>query len=203
MHPNVGAVVVHEDRDIAHDANRALGAVPPQGLPLLVEGELQGAADLQIGRQFLARVLHAPQVRGAPILPAIRSNWPAFVGHARHRTKRNHRATRHSPSRTAQSAAARLRSGRYKAAPGLEQQRHFRGENLIVLNRTPQSEESEGRAWSRSIQPWSTSRSRLISNGLPANAEVEEYGELPYPSGPSGSTCQSPCRADARESMNW
>ena len=36
----------------------------------------------------------------------------------------------------------------------------------------------------------SSSPSRLISSGLPANAENNWYGDSPYPTGPSGSTCQ-------------
>src|SRR5215472_9543656 len=53
-----------------------------------------------------------------------------------------------------------------------------------------------------SSQLSSTKRSRLISWGFPANAEVDEYGEFPFAGGFSGSTCQSPCFALARKSMN-
>src|SRR5206468_3645732 len=42
--PYVGAVVVHEDRDIADNTNCTIGAVTPQGPPLFVESELQRAA---------------------------------------------------------------------------------------------------------------------------------------------------------------
>src|SRR5437868_4126027 len=54
----------------------------------------------------------------------------------------------------------------------------------------------------RSIQPRSASRSSEINKVFPANAEVEEYGELPIPSGLSGSTCHTPWRAAARKSTN-
>src|SRR5579862_1559456 len=50
--------------------------------------------------------------------------------------------------------------------------------------------------------PLSASLSKLISNGFPAKAEVEEYGEFPLAGGFRGSTCHNPCRADARKSRN-
>src|SRR6266550_1435106 len=52
MGPDIGAVVVHEDRDVAHDAHRAKSAMVPQCAPLLSEGELQSAAP----DQFLAHL---------------------------------------------------------------------------------------------------------------------------------------------------
>ena len=48
MHPDVGAVVINEDRDVAHDADRTLGAIVAQGTPLLRESELQDTAHHQI-----------------------------------------------------------------------------------------------------------------------------------------------------------
>src|SRR5205085_3635719 len=55
---------------------------------------------------------------------------------------------------------------------------------------------------SAASQPSKTRRSSEIRIGLPANAERQEYGELPYPVGPSGNTCQSRCPAATRKSMN-
>ena len=101
VRPDVGAVVVHEDSDIAHDANGAFCAVAPQGLPLFVEGELQCAADLQIDRQLLAclvqRTGFAARQALRPFIPAS----PACAARAAHRTERNRPATRHSPRRSA------------------------------------------------------------------------------------------------------
>src|SRR5580704_848489 len=57
VHPDVGAVVIYEDGNVAHDANRAFRAIPPQRLPLFVKGKLQRAADLQVVRQLLPRLL--------------------------------------------------------------------------------------------------------------------------------------------------
>src|SRR6185437_10636678 len=52
------------------------------------------------------------------------------------------------------------------------------------------------------IQPSWPSRSRLINNGLPANADRAEYGDPPYPVGLRGKTCHSRCLAAARKSTN-
>ena len=50
--PDVGAIEVHEDGDIADHAYRALFAVVAERPPLLVEGELYSAADGEIVREF-------------------------------------------------------------------------------------------------------------------------------------------------------
>src|SRR5579862_7112297 len=57
VRPDIGAVVIDEDGDIAHDTNGALGTIAAQSLPLLTKGKLQGAANLQIVRQVLAGAL--------------------------------------------------------------------------------------------------------------------------------------------------
>ncbi len=41
--------------------------------------------------------------------------------------------------------------------------------------------------------PSRTSESKLMSSGFPAKLERDWYGELPYPVGPTGSTCHSLC----------
>src|SRR5215469_3265263 len=58
MRPDVGAVMIHENGDIADHADGAIGAIFPERSPLLVEGELQGAADAYIDGQFLPRFRH-------------------------------------------------------------------------------------------------------------------------------------------------
>src|SRR5258708_36434573 len=47
--PDVGAVEVYEDRDVAHDANRMLGTMGSKRLPLFEEKELHGTADIEVG----------------------------------------------------------------------------------------------------------------------------------------------------------
>ncbi len=46
MGPDIRAVVADKDGDIANDADAALGTVTPQRLPLLEEGKLQEALDV-------------------------------------------------------------------------------------------------------------------------------------------------------------
>src|SRR5260370_14014321 len=55
MGPTVGTVVVHEDRDIADDADGPLGAVTAQRPPLLIKSELQCASNPKVVRQFCTR----------------------------------------------------------------------------------------------------------------------------------------------------
>ena len=46
--PDVGAVKIHKDRDVAHDANRMLSAIGSKRLPLFEEKKLHYAADFEI-----------------------------------------------------------------------------------------------------------------------------------------------------------
>src|SRR5580704_3517585 len=57
VHPDVGAIVIYEDGDVAYHADLALRTITSQCLPLFVESELQGAANLQVRCQFLAYLL--------------------------------------------------------------------------------------------------------------------------------------------------
>src|SRR5208337_2884543 len=57
MGPDIGAVEIHKDGDVAHDANGMLRAVGTKRLPLLEEKELHGAADLEIVEHFRVRLL--------------------------------------------------------------------------------------------------------------------------------------------------
>ena len=50
-------------------------------------------------------------------------------------------------------------------------------------------------------QPPSRSGSAATSSGEPANADTLAYGELPGPTGVSGSVCHRLCRPDASQSM--
>src|SRR6266700_3264246 len=72
MGPNVGAVVVHKNGDVANNPNRFLDAVATHRTPLLPEKELHSAADGQFCLELLARgvdglrlasrQVHGPQV---------------------------------------------------------------------------------------------------------------------------------------------
>src|ERR1700757_183388 len=75
MRPDVGAVVIHEDGDIAHDADGPLGAVAPQCAPLLVKGELEGAANLDIVGELFTRFF---QGSGLAVSEIVRPPVPAL-----------------------------------------------------------------------------------------------------------------------------
>src|SRR5260370_718772 len=45
--PDIGAVKIYEDRDVAHDANRMSRAIGSKRLPLFEEKKLHGAADIE------------------------------------------------------------------------------------------------------------------------------------------------------------
>src|SRR6266478_5935237 len=57
MGPDIGAVEIDKNRDVAHDANRTLRAVGAERLPLFEEKELHGAADIEIVEHFSVRLL--------------------------------------------------------------------------------------------------------------------------------------------------
>ena len=75
MRPNVGAVVVHEDGDVAHNPDFALRAVTTQRPPLFVKSELQRTPNLDIGEQFLTRFLHSGRL---PMREIMRPPVPAL-----------------------------------------------------------------------------------------------------------------------------
>ncbi len=135
MHPHVSAVVVHENGDVAHNANRALRAIPPQCLPLFVESKLQGAADLQVDRQILPRLLKCCRFTMRqlcrPFIPARQ-----FVLGAQRieqdKLVQPPGILRAEPLK-ALSRAVGSRSN--KIASRLKQQRHLFRKDMVVLNR--------------------------------------------------------------------
>ena len=72
--PDIGAVVVDEDGDIAHDLDALFGAVGANGAPLLVEEELDGLLDGEFAALFVEDGGHgvavAVGVLGGPLVPA-------------------------------------------------------------------------------------------------------------------------------------
>src|ERR1700729_2403067 len=75
MRPNGGAVVVHEDRDVAHNADLALRAVTTQRPPLFVKSELQRAPNLDIGEQLLTGFFQSGRL---PMRETMRPPVPAL-----------------------------------------------------------------------------------------------------------------------------
>src|SRR6202140_2003128 len=73
--PDIGAVKIHKDRDVAHDANRMLSAIDSKRLPLFEEKKLHGAADIEIFEHFRVRVLNRRRIAMSqfvgPAVPAL------------------------------------------------------------------------------------------------------------------------------------
>src|SRR6202140_2915576 len=73
--PDVGAVKIHKDRDVAHDANRMLSAIGSKRLPLFEEKKLHDAADIEIFEHFRVRVLDRRRIAmsqfAGPVVPAF------------------------------------------------------------------------------------------------------------------------------------
>src|ERR1700674_2104166 len=73
--PDIGAVEIHKDRDVAHDANRTLRAVGAERLPLFEEKKLHDAADIEIVDHFRVRLLDRRRIAmsqlAGPLVPAL------------------------------------------------------------------------------------------------------------------------------------
>ena len=73
--PDIHAVKIHENRDIASHPNAALRAIPPQSTPLLVKSELDRPAHVEIVAQFLAGCIQRsrlpPDDLPRPLVPAL------------------------------------------------------------------------------------------------------------------------------------
>src|SRR5271157_4959769 len=75
MSPDIGAVEIYEDRNVAHDANRMLRAISTKRLPLFEEKELHGAADIEIVEHFRLSLLDRHRIAmtqfAGPAVPAF------------------------------------------------------------------------------------------------------------------------------------
>src|ERR1700687_4447758 len=75
MSPDVGAVEIYENRDVARDANGMLRAIGSKRLPLFEEKELHGAAYIEIVEHFRVSPLDCHRVAmtqfAGPAVPAF------------------------------------------------------------------------------------------------------------------------------------
>src|SRR6266403_1180749 len=73
--PDIGAVEIDKDRDVAHDSNRTLSAIGSERLPLFEEKELHDAADIEIVEHFRVRLLERRRIAmsqlAGPVVPAL------------------------------------------------------------------------------------------------------------------------------------
>src|SRR5882762_9895953 len=73
--PDIGAVEIDKNRDVAHDANRTLRAIGSKRLPLFEEEKLHDAADVEIVEHFRVRLLDRRRIAMSqfpgPAVPAF------------------------------------------------------------------------------------------------------------------------------------
>src|SRR5260370_41938890 len=72
--PDIGAVKIYKDRNVAHDTNRTLRAIGSKRLPLIEEEKLHDAAAIEIVEHFLVRLLDTRRIATTqlpgPVAPA-------------------------------------------------------------------------------------------------------------------------------------
>src|ERR1700722_18071183 len=135
MRPDVGAVVVHEDGNIAGNTDRALRTIKPQGLPLFVKSKLQWGTNFEVGGKFLAYFFKscrfAVRQLARPAIPAFQ-----FVP-LTERVEENKIVEPPGVLGTELiEAFADPPCGRGgEILRSLEQQGHFAGKDLVILDR--------------------------------------------------------------------
>src|ERR1700681_1564669 len=71
--PDIGAVEIYKDRDVAHDADRMLRTIGSERLPLFEEEKLHDAADIEIVEHFRVRLLDRHRITmsefAGPVVP--------------------------------------------------------------------------------------------------------------------------------------
>src|SRR5260370_34496601 len=69
--PDIGAVKIYKDRNVAHDANRTSRAIGSKRLPLFEEERLHDAADIEIFEHFLVRLLDPRRIAMSQFTGAV------------------------------------------------------------------------------------------------------------------------------------
>ena len=176
--PDVGAVVRHENRQVAHDLNRSRAAGVMHTLPLLEEQKL--------------RQLVQPDLPGAARRPLHDRRWiaPRDVGLPRrprsltvgildgHEQREVVQPARLRAAETIETIPHRAAAGGVEAIERSRPERPTMGDHggEVDVARWPKG---SLRASVSVSSPSSISRSRLMSIGLPAKAEKHWYGESP------------------------
>ena len=178
--PDVGAVVGHEDRDVAHDADAALAGLPAHVRPLLEEeplleldlAHLAGELAPGPGERLRSRLTRAavPGAPGRPAVGPLQRHEEGEVVRARPPGRRRRpRGPRGAPAPAfcSKAANALASSGRLNSMTG------------------PKSTSRSGKAGARlevrgGDEALVAQRGRgETSSGLPAKAEKHWYGESP------------------------
>ena len=132
--PDIGAVKIHKDRDVAHDANRMLSAIGSKRLPLFEEKKLHGAADIEIVEHFRVRLLDRRRIAMSQFAgPAV----PAFQLETRTQTIEENEVIEPPlvlPAEGLITRAGVRRSGAHEVARSFEQQWQLPAENRRVIH---------------------------------------------------------------------
>ena len=149
--------------------------IAPQRPPLLVENELQRAPNPDVVGQFFAAFCKGRRIAMRQI---VRPSIPGFqFVHGREGIEEDKIVeppgifcaedfrTAVAPSPEAERRNLRAASN----SSGI-----FWAKTRSYSTGAGRHRQIADRSWARSIQPWSARRSRLISSGFPANADVEE-----------------------------
>src|SRR5712692_2222070 len=136
VRPDVDAVIVYENGDVAHHTDGPLRAVKPQGMPLFVEGELDGAPNRHLGSEFPACGFQGRWfAAGQPARPMVPALFAVVVPQGIEEDK-----VFQPPgilSAETLESVARVAGGMFQeVAGGFCEQRQFVSADLVIVDRT-------------------------------------------------------------------
>src|SRR6266849_443177 len=134
MSPDIGAIEIYEDRDVAHDPNRMLRAIGSQRLPLLEEKELHGASHIEFVEHLRVLLVQRHRIAVSQFTgPAI----PAFQLETRAQPIEENKVIQPPlilPAEVLIAEAGIRGSGAQEVARRFKQQRQFPMENRWVVH---------------------------------------------------------------------
>src|ERR1700674_87945 len=132
--PDIGAVEIYKDRDVAHDANGTLRAIGAERLPLFEEEKLHDATDIEIVEHFRVRLLDRRRIAmsqfAGPVVPAFQLETGA-------QTIEENEVIEPPlvlPAEAIVAGACVRRSGVHKVARRFEQQRQLSAKNRRIIH---------------------------------------------------------------------
>src|SRR5713101_218356 len=134
MSPDIGAIEIYEDRDVAHDPNRMLRAIGSQRLPLLEEKELHGASHIEFVEHLRVLLVQRHRIAVSQFTgPAI----PAFQLETRAQAIEENKVIEPPlilPAEVLVAGAGVRGSGAHEVACRFKQQRQLPVENRWVVH---------------------------------------------------------------------
>src|ERR1700681_2389863 len=132
--PDIGAVEIYKDRDVAHDADRMLRTIGSERLPLFEEKKLHDAADIEIVEHFRVRFLDRGRLAMSQFAGPV---VPAFQLETRAQTVEEDEVVDPPlvlPAEGLETRASVWRSGAREVARSFEQQWQLPAENRRVIH---------------------------------------------------------------------